>query len=200
MRKGERTRNMIIERSAALFNKQGYLSAPISSVMEETGLEKGGIYNHFGSKEELALQAFDYSVGQMGARFLAAVQSHEHAADQLLALVEVFRSMAVDPPIPGGCPVMNAAIESDDGHPGLADRVRSAMDGLRRLVERTVEQGINRQEIRADAIPAAIGTVLIATMEGALMMSRLYDDPVHMERAVAHVTAHLVNSIKMTTA
>lgn len=200
MRKGERTRNMIIERSAALFNKQGYLSASMSSVMEETGLEKGGIYNHFGSKEELALQAFDYSVGQMGKRFRAEMQSQAHTVDQLLALVGVFRSMADDPPIPGGCPVMNAAIEADDGHPGLAERARVAMDGLRRLVERTVEQGIIRGEIRADVLPAMVGTVLIATLEGALMMSRLYGDPVHLERAAEHLTTYLQEGIKMTTA
>ncbi|MGZ4107880.1 MAG: TetR family transcriptional regulator C-terminal domain-containing protein [Tumebacillaceae bacterium] len=194
MRKGERTRNMILERSAALFNQHGYLSAPLSSVMEQTGLEKGGIYNHFGSKEELALQAFDYSVSQMGVHFLAAVNSHEHAVERLSALVDVFGRMVVDPPVPGGCPVMNAAIESDDQHPQLAERARQAMDGLRGLVERIVREGVERQELRADVDPAELSSVLIATLEGALMISRLYGDAVHMERAVRHVKQHLKNS------
>src|SRR5438105_3375693 len=63
MRKGEQTREMILERAAPIFNQQGYAGASLSDIMRETGLEKGGIYNHFRGKEELALAAFDYAIG-----------------------------------------------------------------------------------------------------------------------------------------
>ena len=59
MSKGEQTRERILARSAQLFNRQGYSGSSLSDIMRETGLEKGGIYNHFSSKEQLALEAFD---------------------------------------------------------------------------------------------------------------------------------------------
>ena len=34
-----------------------------------------------------------------------------------------------NPPIPGGCPILNTAIESDDTHPQLRDRARQARKG-----------------------------------------------------------------------
>ena len=60
LRKGEATRRLILERAAPVFNQRGYAGASMSELVEATGIEKGGIYNHFGSKEDLAVEAFDY--------------------------------------------------------------------------------------------------------------------------------------------
>ncbi len=73
MTKGEQTRNRIIQQAAELFNKRGYTGSSINDVMACTGLQKGGIYRHFESKEQLALTAFDYAQRQSTARLEAAV-------------------------------------------------------------------------------------------------------------------------------
>src|SRR2546430_16954 len=54
MRKGEQTRQEIIRKAAPIFNQRGYDGAALSDLMEATGLEKGGIYRHFDSKQQLA--------------------------------------------------------------------------------------------------------------------------------------------------
>ena len=54
MRKGEQTRQEIIRKAAPIFNQKGYEGAALSDLMRATGLEKGGIYRHLESKEELA--------------------------------------------------------------------------------------------------------------------------------------------------
>src|SRR6516165_614441 len=61
MRKGEHTRQEIIREAAPIFNRRGYDGAALSDLMKATGLEKGGIYRHFDSKEALAAEAFDYA-------------------------------------------------------------------------------------------------------------------------------------------
>src|SRR5579875_1925033 len=61
MTKGEETRQAIIEKAAPLFNQRGFLGCSMSDIMQATGLQKGGIYRHFSSKEELALAVFRYS-------------------------------------------------------------------------------------------------------------------------------------------
>src|SRR6202044_3514737 len=61
MRKGEQTRQEIIRRAAPIFNQKGYGGPAPSDLMKATGLEKGGIYRHFDSKEMLAAEAFDYA-------------------------------------------------------------------------------------------------------------------------------------------
>src|SRR5215213_9806947 len=156
MRSGELTREHIVRQAAGLFNQHGFAGASMSDIMEATGLQKGGIYRHFESKEALALEAFDYAVGCMGARFAAAVEGTKGAMERLAAIIGVFASLPEDPPVPGGCPVMNAGIENDDGNPVLRERARRAMDGLRDLIVRVAERGRERGEVRADVDPEAL--------------------------------------------
>lgn len=196
MRNPEQTRENIIRQAAELFNRQGFSGASMSDIMAATGLQKGGIYRHFESKEALALEAFDYAVGIMGARFAAAVSGKDDAIERLRAIVGVFAALPHDPPVPGGCPMMNASIENDDGNPALRDRARHAMDGLRDLVRRTVAKGKEKEQVRPETDGDELATLLVSTLEGAVMMSRLYDDATHVRRAAAHLERHLDTHVR----
>lgn len=196
MRKGELTREHILDKAATVFNRQGFSGASLSDIMEATGLQKGGIYRHFESKEALALEAFDHAVARVRARFVTALTDRRHAMDRLLAIVGVFRQHITDPPLPGGCPVMNTAIENDDGNPELRRRARGVMDEWRTLVRRTVERGVERGELRADADGEAVATVMISLLEGAIMMSKLYRDGSHLQRAIEHLEQYLEASVR----
>ncbi len=187
MSKGEQTRAMILARVAPLFNQQGYFGASLSAIMQETGLEKGGIYNHFKSKEQLALEAFDYAYAILDQRIRAALAGKKHALERLSAMLSYFQSWIDDPPIAGGCPILNTAIEADDAHPALRERARQAMDELCGTIQHILSKGIERGEIRSDVDADAWASVMIAMLEGAIMMSRLYQDSVHMRRAVEHM-------------
>jgi len=187
MGKGEETRERILAHSAQLFNRQGYAGASLADIMRETGLEKGGIYNHFSSKEQLALESFDYAYELVRQRVRQALAGKFNAIERLLAIVSVFQSEVDDPPVAGGCPILNTAIEADDANEVLRDRARIAMDDWRATIHRIVNRGIESGEVRPTTDADEVASLLIATLEGALMLSNLYKDPIHMERAAAHM-------------
>src|SRR6202000_1133705 len=62
MSKGEQTRQAIIAKAAPLFNQRGFAGCSMADIMAAAGLEKGGAYRHFGSKEELAAEPFRYAM------------------------------------------------------------------------------------------------------------------------------------------
>ncbi|HEY6284672.1 MAG TPA: TetR/AcrR family transcriptional regulator [Ktedonobacteraceae bacterium] len=192
MSKGEQTRERILARSAQLFNRQGYFGASLADIMRETGLEKGGIYNHFTSKEQLALESFDYTYGLVQQRVRHALTGKFNAIERLLAIVSVFQGIIEDPPVAGGCPILNTAIEADDANESLRDRARSAMDNWRTTIHRIVNKGIERQEIRPEVDADEVASILIATLEGAIMLSNLYKDPIYMQRAADHMERYIV--------
>ena len=197
MRNGTQTRENILRQAAALFNRQGFAGASMSDIMQATGLQKGGIYRHFQSKEALALEAFDYAVAQMAARFTAALEGREHAVDRLEGIVSVFARLHDDPPVPGGCPMMNTAVQTDDAEsPALRDRARTAMDGLRTLIRQTVRKGIARGEVRADVDGDELATLMISTLEGGVAISRLYGDAVHVQRAAGAIRNYLDERVR----
>ena len=127
-RKGERTRKMIVERSAEVFNTKGYFGTSMSTLVRETGLEKGGIYNHFDSKEQLALETFDFSAELVLGRLQEALDGEGRVLERLVRAVELHRTLAEDRPIQGGCPILNAAIEADDAQPALRVRFKTLME------------------------------------------------------------------------
>lgn len=192
IRKGKLTREMIVEKAAALFNSRGYFGASMSDLMAATGLEKGGIYNHFSSKDELALEAFDFAVRTNGRIIMDEVAKHSHAVDKLTAFVSCFCSMGELSPIPGGCPLLNSAIECDDAHPEMKERVKRSIKVVLRMLESIIKQGIERTEIRADVDAASEARVIFTSVEGAIMLSRLFEDIETMDT----VKAHLLNQIQ----
>jgi len=196
MTKGTDTKEAILQQAAQLFNRRGFFGAALSDVMDVTGLEKGGIYNHFKSKEDLALQAFDYAIGLLREEFGNSVKGKRDAVERLQGVITVFERQAAGYPLPGGCPVMNTAIEADDALPALRERARQAMDEWHDFIDRIVRRGQEKGEIKAEVDSKLVSTILISTMEGAIMQSKLYGNLQPVERAAAYLNAYLVHELR----
>ena len=197
MSKGTQTRERIVAQAAQLFSRQGYFGSSLSDIMRETGMEKGGIYNHFASKEQLALEAFDYAVSLIQRRMKVALSDKRNAVDRLIALISVFQSLVDDPPVVGGCPVLNTAIEADDAEPALRERAFNVIQEWRETIHHIVIRGIERGEMRPDTDGDTLATLCITSLEGAVMMSKLCNDNMHMYRVVVHLTQYLETSVRL---
>jgi len=169
--KGELTRQRIIELAAPLFNQRGFSGCSMQDVMEATGLKKGGLYRHFSSKEELAAEAFRYALSQAVKIRTDALDPGQGAMERLRELIAQF--VEKPSPVPGGCPILNTAIDSDDGNPVLRELARDGVKEWRARIAQIVKEGIARREIRKDVDPRAVGNTIISALEGALMISRL---------------------------
>lgn len=199
MSKAEETKAKIIQQAAYLFNQKGYADTSISDIMQATGLKKGGIYNHFQSKDELAIAAFDYAVKLVTQRVWNGVRKEENAVARLKALVAIHLDYIDNPPLPGGCPIMNSAIEWDEHDSILRNKTRQAMDSWRNLIIKIVETGIKKGEIQPNTQSDTVATVVISNIEGAIMMSRLYQDSIHLKRVVASLQNYIDNLAFLTS-
>lgn len=191
MRKGEKTREFIVKKAAEMFNQQGYFGSSISDVMQATGLRKGGIYNHFKDKDELALEAFNYSINIMGEHYSEAVKGKTLAIDQLIAVVSIYRNIIEDPPLLGGCPLLNTAVESDDAHPALREKAQEAMNRFQRFIQMIIRKGIRKGEILSTADPHSLAVFITSVMEGGVMTSKLYGDSTYMHQVIIHLKVYL---------
>ena len=189
--KGLKTRQRIVEMAAPVFNRQGFVGASMRDLISATGLEKGGIYNHFGSKEQLALEAYDFSMSRVTNALARSQDGATDAVDRLTRMIRAFGGFARKPAISGGCPIMNTAIEADDGIPELRDRAKESMTLWHRLIGRIVKDGIALGTLDPGADPYALAALLTSSLEGALMLSRLYDDPAYIDRVVDHFVAYV---------
>ena len=194
MTKGELTRQKIIAQAAPLFNRLGYAGCSMQDIMAATGLEKGGLYRHFASKEELAAEAFRYSLGRVREARWVGMEEVQGSLEQLRFLIRRF--VEIHTIIPGGCPVLNTAIDADDGNPTLRKLVEEAVQQWKAKIIDIVQAGIEQGEIRADVDARRIANIVIAALEGGLMISRLEGnrDAVHDAQAMLERVLHDMKS------
>jgi TetR/AcrR family transcriptional repressor of nem operon len=185
MRKGEQTRQEIIRKAATIFNQRGYDGTALSDLMRATGLEKGGIYRHFSSKEALAGEAFDYAWRETFDSRIHDLRGIPNSVDRLKQLVANFVERRGI--IPGGCPLLNTAIDTDDGNVVLRERARRALRGWRSYIVSVIRAGIKAREIRPRMDAKKLATLIISSLEGAVMVYRLERN----EEALRAVRAHL---------
>src|SRR5437588_10182192 len=178
MRKGEQTRQEIIRKAAPIFNQRGYERAALSDLMKATGLEKGGIYRHFESKQQLAAEAFDHAWKlAMDTRF-EATEGISDSVNRLKQIVRNFRDRRAGL-VAGGCPLLNTGVDSDDGNPQLREKARRALSSWLERLPNIIEEGQRRGEIPRDVDVSELATLIISTLEESQMVSRLQrqDDP-----------------------
>ncbi len=181
MSKGELTRQRIVELAAPIFNQRGFAGSSMQDVMEATGLEKGGLYRHFTSKEELAAECFRYSLSRTKRTRTDGLDAALTPLDKLHALI--CRFIEQPSALPGGCPLLNTAVDADDSNPMLR---KLALDGFcdwRERLAAIVQEGIRRREIRKSVEPRRIANTMIASLEGALLLSRLECAPTALRDA-----------------
>jgi len=196
VRKGDQTRQDIIRKAAPIFNQKGYDGAALSDLMRATGLEKGGIYRHFESKQELAGDAFDYAWKlAMDARFEGTEQIL-NAVDRLKQIVRNFRDKRAGV-VPGGCPLLNTAVDSDDGNPKLRAKARLALSSWLDRMESIAEEGKRRGQVRSDVDSAKLAALIASTLEGSHMLSRLQQNDEPRDLAVHHLEEYLETRVRL---
>ena len=196
MSKAERTKQRIIEKSAIIFNKHGYAGSSIADIMRLTGLQKGGIYNHFKSKDEIAVAAFDHTLSAILEAVIAKVGTQTTAIDRLHAFVDSFRGFTSQPIGEGGCPILNTAVESDDTHPLLRLHAQEAVNSILALISSIVELGIRQDQIVNTTSHDCVSTIILASIEGAIMMSKLYGTDIYLDRSIDHLHQY-INSLSL---
>jgi TetR/AcrR family transcriptional repressor of nem operon len=189
MTKGELTRKRIIEAAAPIFNQYGYEGSSLNALMEATGLKKGGIYRHFASKEELAAEAFDYTWEASWKARLLHVDEKANGINKLKQLIANFIERRS--PVPGGCPVLNTAVDADDGNPILRSRVGKALRSWTGRLQAYVEEAQQQHDAKLDVDPKDVATLIVASLEGALMMSRIQRNDEALRRVQSHLNEYL---------
>jgi TetR/AcrR family transcriptional repressor of nem operon len=192
--KGERSRQKIVETAAVLFNQKGFAGCSMGDIVEASGLEKGTLYGHFSTKEELALLAFDYAWRDTSDKRLRNIDTVSNAVDKLKLHIDNYVNT---PSFPGGCPLLNFAVDADDGNLALRTRVRKALKGWEDLLAKIVEDGQSAGEIDPDIDPHSVANLVISTLEGSTVLARINKRSAALGDAQKHLGLYLETAVRI---
>jgi TetR/AcrR family transcriptional regulator, transcriptional repressor for nem operon len=192
--KGKRTRQKIVEIAAVLFNQKGFTGCSMGDIVAASGLEKGTLYGHFSTKEELALLAFDYAWNDTSEKRLRNLETVSSAVDKLQMHIDNYVNT---PSFPGGCPLVNFAVDADDGNLALRTRVRKALKGWEDFLATIVEDGQSVGEINPEIEPHSVANLVISTLEGATVVARINKRSAALHDAQRHLNLYLETEVRL---
>jgi len=194
MSKAEKTRQFIIEKTAPIFNKKGYASTSLNDMTDATGLTKGSIYGNFADKDEVALACFDHNHQVVRETINREMALRPNYRDKLSVYVDVYGGKGRFQLVPGGCPILNTAIESADTHPALKTKAAEAIERWKEKIVTLIEAGKANKEFKSatDAEQAALS--IIALLEGSIMIRRTVGQPGYGKPLIKAVE-NIINSL-----
>jgi AcrR family transcriptional regulator len=165
-----RTRELIIERAAEAFERQGYEGASLNEIIRSTGLTKGAFYHHFSSKDDLAYAVFRAKQGELAGRIREAARDRPDALEALGEMLRLRARLLVSEPALG-CFLRLASELGVRCGPGseFAASYEVPVGIMTDLVRQGQAQGV----IRAELDPRAAGEAIVAAMLGTDELSKV---------------------------
>lgn len=176
MRNSDQTKASIVEKSMVLFNQKGYRATSLSDITKATGLTKGAIYGNFPNKDAVAEAAFERAAATVFKDLESRIRTAPTAPLKLKAIAYYYQEYILNPPIQGGCPIINTGIEADDNYPLLRMKVVRYISLIKEALAKIIYRGIQEGQIRADIRVEEEATTFYATLMGGIMISRVEGD------------------------
>lgn len=174
MTKAERTKQFILETAATIYNEKGLAGTGVDDILAATKLAKGCLYSHFENKEDLTLQVADYLLQKSCDGMKRLLGGSGTVKERVFAYLDFYK-VPLRPPIQGGCPMFNMAVESDDNLPVIKRKVADAFVKTQKFLTGLLAEGIRKKEFSASLDAEAFSFKVLAATEGATVICRTMD-------------------------
>jgi len=173
----------VLDAATECFRRQGLNAASIRDLAEEMGIAGPSLYNAFGCKRALFIQALErYANCGMRSRFAELERCGPKAA--ILAFVAEFVQRALGGAGEGRCLLVNTAMEVDPQDAELAARVADYLGEIETFLRRKLAAARVAGEIPSDLDPEETAGMLLALLLGVSVLARLRPDAARLDSIV----------------
>lgn len=168
----DQTRQRLLESAFAEIHRNGFRGASLETILKETGVTKGALYHHFGSKAKLGLAVIEEMVRPFVETNWKPVQEEENIVDAAIALTRRLTAERNTLALKLGCPFNNLIQEMAP----LDEDFRAALNGILQdwrdgMIE-GLRLGQRRGQIRSDIDAEATADFVISAVEGCVGMTK----------------------------
>ncbi|WP_133977747.1 TetR/AcrR family transcriptional regulator [Kribbella voronezhensis] len=189
-RKGQVTRDRIVQAAARLMLEQGVARTTIEDIQVTAGVSPSQLYHYFPGKDALVLAVVDHQAGQVmgiqheGLDRLDDLEGLGDWRDLMIGLLTKVQCV-------GGCPLGSLASDLSEADPVARVQLASAFESWEGLLRSGLERMQDRGELAADADPGELAVALLAAVQGGLLLSQIRRDPAPLRTAVNTMIDHL---------
>jgi TetR/AcrR family transcriptional repressor of nem operon len=183
----------IIHESLKLFSLKGFLSTSIDDILNATNASKGGLYNHFGSKEELFHAVLSEARKIWREKTLYELNETDRPIEKLIRLLINYRDRYLKDAddFPGGCIFVTLSVELDDQRPHLARELNEGYVRLKAMIRRLLDQAQSVGELSGATDNQALTEMIFSGMLGASVMYGMDKSTTNLDRTINSLIEYL---------
>ncbi|WP_026204560.1 TetR/AcrR family transcriptional regulator [Actinomycetospora chiangmaiensis] len=188
------TRDRMVDSAAVLLREYGTAATTIDAVLAHSHAPRGSVYHHFpGGRRELVAAAVTRSGDAITDRIRDYVATADSPAAILRRFASLWRSRLVATGYREGCALVAVAVDHPADEHELAELVRGILDGWAGELRRgLVAQGV------PDGRAAALASVVLASVEGAVVLCRVEESAAPLDAVVAELEPLLESAAHQT--
>ena len=180
-RKGQETRQRIVDAAAALIFEQGVAHTTIEDVRAAADVSSSQLYHYFDDKPALVRAVVDHQADTIvGGQQTFDLSSLDGLRTWRDWVIEHQRELNCS----GGCPIGSLGSELAETDPEARAQVS---DGFKRW-EATIQSGLRemheRGRLTPDADPDTLALALLAALQGGLLLTQIERDTKPLEAAL----------------
>jgi TetR/AcrR family transcriptional repressor of nem operon len=168
------TKERIAEAGLKLFHERGFNGTSVQDIVAAAGVPKGSFYNHFSSKEALAVEAVRRYAATLRISMLTAAEAAEASP---LARIEAhlrYRVALIERDgFQHGCLLANLAAEVPAHSAALAQAVSDRLQNWASTLARTIQEAQEAGELASTATADALADYVVNGFGGATTRARL---------------------------
>lgn len=191
----------IIEESLRLFSEKGFSGTPISEILEASGVSKGGLYNHFKTKEELFSAVLSESRKIWRDKNLAGLDEIDKPIEKIKKLLENYRDeyLTGSGDLPGGCIFVRVSIESTelvDQWPRLAGEINEGFERLKFMLKGFLDKAKEAGELVNETKTEYVADMIFSGMLGASVVYGMDKSSKNLDRTINSLIEYVTNLAK----
>ena len=183
-------RDRVVQAALDQFHRVGFNGGSVEDITDLAGVPKGSFYNHFKSKEELAVEVIDryIELGPHGLLGDTGVPPLKRLKGYFSALAQQF----VDSGYKKGCLIGNFSSELADHSGPVRRRLEIAYDNWVKRIANVIREAQKDGEVDSKLKPEQLAGSLLSAWEGSLLRARVAGDAAAVKEFMAVTFGRLI--------
>ncbi len=170
-------REALIDAAKDLLWERGYEAMSPKAVLKASGAGQGSLYHHFEGKRDLAATALQETEAQMRETYARYFDPDLPPMKRIETYINAPREALK------GCKFGRLSNEQAISDPVLNPIVEGFFDHIEGLIAQAAREAQQDGDLPKSLKPKDFARMLIATLQGGYVMSRIHQDPAPMKQA-----------------
>lgn len=187
MRKGEVTRQNIVDSARELMHQRGINVVSVGDVLKASGTGKSQFYSHFKSRDDLIRGVLKYNEDRICEVLSKPFEAWEDVRGWIFIHLDFQKNFGFE----RGCPIGTAASALQPGQDAERKTLKTIIDKMRSRLVVFLEREKRKGKLKRSASPEKLANFTVSTIQGALILGLVEKDGRSVREALEECFEHL---------